>query len=88
MPRKKSQKQIQEEADRKAEADRVKRQKMKLITLLREYPSIYDKGHPQHLNANTRDVIWENIATELGETGTVYFLIKQHLNDINIKLSA
>ena len=39
-----------------------------LVLLICEYPSIYDKGHPQHMNANLQDVIWENIATELGET--------------------
>ena len=71
MPRRKSQKQKDEEDAHKAENERVVRQKLHLITLIRDYPSIYDKGHPQHLNGDSRHVIWENISSELGESGTV-----------------
>ena len=71
MPRQKNASQKAEEAKRKAENDRVVRQKLKLLTMVREYPILYDKGHPDHLNADMKMVIWENIATQLGETGKI-----------------
>ena len=70
MPRQKNASQKAEEAKRKAENDRIVRQKLKLLTMVREYPILYDKGHPDHLNADMKMVIWENIATQLGETFT------------------
>lgn len=77
MPRQKNASQKAKEAKRKAENDRVVRQKLKLLTMVREYPILYDKGHPDHLNADMKMVIWENIATQLGETGkTVHFIDK------------
>ena len=59
-----------EEAKRKEEANRVINQKIKLIQTVREYPIIYDKGHPDHLNSEMKMVIWEQIAMELNEEGT------------------
>ena len=38
--------------------------------MVHEYPLIYDKGHPDHLNSEMKTVIWEQIATELNEEGT------------------
>ena len=46
MPRQKNASQKAEEAKRKAENDRIVRQKLKLLTMVREYPILYDKGHP------------------------------------------
>lgn len=68
MPRRKSAKEKEAEAQRKAENERITRQKLRLITLIREYPIIYDKGNAQHLNSDSKMVIWEQIATEMGET--------------------
>ena len=70
MPRRKSEAQKAEEAKRKEEANRVINQKIKLIQMVREYPIIYDKGHPDHLNSEMKTVIWEEIAKELNEEGT------------------
>ena len=38
--------------------------------MVREYPIIYDKGHPDHLNSEIKMVIWEQIVMELNEEGT------------------
>ena len=70
MLRRKSEAQKAEEAKRKEEANRVINQKIKLIQMVREYPIIYDKGHPDHLNLDMKVVIWEQIAMELNEEGT------------------
>ena len=68
MPRSKNPSQKAEEAKRKAENDCVVCQKLKLLTMVHEYPILYDKGHPDHLNTDMKMVIWENIATQLGES--------------------
>ena len=79
MPCQKNASQKAEEAKRKAENDRVVRQKLKLLTMVREYPILYDKGHPDHLNADMKMVIWENIATQLGETGKELTFIDKYI---------
>ena len=79
MPRQKNASQKAEGAKRKAENDRVVRQKLKLLTMVREYPILYDKGHPDHLNADMKMVIWENIATQLGETGKELTFIDKYI---------
>ena len=79
MPRQKNASQKAEEAKRKAENDRIVRQKLKLLTMVREYPILYDKGHPDHLNADMKMVIWENIATQLGETGKELTFIDKYI---------
>ena len=76
MPRQKSAAQKAEEAKRKQENARVVRQKLKLLTMVRDYPILYDKGHPDHLNADMKLVVWENIATQLGETSKHPFQYK------------
>ena len=58
MPRRKTETQKAEEVKRKEEANRVINQKIKLIQMVREYPIIYDKGHPDHLNSEIKMVIW------------------------------
>ena len=35
-----------------------------------EYPIIYDKGHPDHLNFEMKIVIWEQNVMELNKEGT------------------
>ena len=83
MPRQKNASQKAEEAKRKAENDCIVRQKLKLLTMVHEYPILYDKGHPNHLNADMKMVIWENIATQLRETGkTVHFIDKYEISVI------
>ena len=79
MPRQKNASQKAEEAKRKAENDCIVRQKLKLLTMVREYPILYDKDHPDHLNANMKMVIWENIATQLGETGKELTFIDKYI---------
>ena len=69
MPRKMNAQQKEDEAKRKEEAARIVSQKLKLIEMVRDYPILYDKGHPDHLNSEMKSVIWEQIATELNEDG-------------------
>ena len=76
MLRRKSDAQKAEEAKREEKANCVINQKIKLIQMVRQYPIIYDKGHPDHLNSEMKTVIWEQIATELNEEGTFeHFLL-------------
>ena len=42
---------------------------MQLIELVREYPVLYDTAHPDHLNSSITDVLWEEIANNLGVDG-------------------
>ena len=79
MPRQKNASQKAKEAKRKAENDHIVHQKLKLLTMVREYPILYDKGHPNHLNADMKMVIWENIATQLGETGKELTFIDKYI---------
>ena len=76
MPRCKTDQQKADEVKCKQEANRVINQKLRLIQMVHEYPIIYDKGHPDHLNSDMKVVIWEQIRTELNEEGTFeYFLL-------------
>ena len=76
MVRCKTEQQKAAELKRKEEANRIINQKLRLIQMVREYPIIYDKGHPDHLNSEMKTVIWEQIATELNEEGTFdHFLL-------------
>ena len=76
MPRCRTDQQKADEVKRKQEANRVINQKLRLIQMVHEYPIIYDKGHPDHLNSDMKVVIWEQITTELNEEGTFeYFLL-------------
>ena len=69
MPRRKTPQQKADEVKHE-ESTRIMNQKLRLIQMVREYPLIYDKGHPDHLNSKMKTVIWEQIATELNEEGT------------------
>ena len=83
MLRRKSDAQKAEEAKREEKANCVINQKIKLIQMVRQYPIIYDKGHPDHLNSEMKTVIWEQIATELNEEGTFeHFFINIYLHSI------
>ena len=70
MLRCKTPQQKADEVKRKEESTRIMNQKLRLIQMICEYPLIYDKGHPDHLNSEMKTVIWEQIATELNEEGT------------------
>ena len=70
MPRHKTAQQKADEVKHKEESTRIMNQKLRLIQMVQEYPLIYDKGHPDHLNSEMKTVIWEQIATELNEEGT------------------
>ena len=69
MVRRKTEQQKAAELKRKDEANRIINQKLRLIQMVREYPIIYDKCHPDLLNSDMKTVIWEQIATELNEEG-------------------
>ena len=43
----------------KKKANRIVNQKLQLIQMVRDYPVLYDKGHPNHLNSDMKGVIWE-----------------------------
>ena len=76
MPRRKTDQQKADEVKCKQEPNRVINQKLRLIQMVHEYPIIYNKGHPDHLNSEMKTVIWEQIAMELNEEGTFeYFLL-------------
>ena len=70
MPRCKTPQQKADEVKHKEESTRIMNQKLRLIRMVREYPLIYDKGHPDHLNLEMKMVISEQIATELNKEGT------------------
>ena len=79
MRRCKSQKEKDAEAQRKAENERITQQKLKLINLITEWLIIYDKGHHQHLNTDSKMVVWEQISEELGESGKFIKYIVSHV---------
>ena len=64
------------DAQRKAreEKERIEDLKMKLIELVRDNPVLYDTAHPDHLNVTITDVIWEEIAANLGVDGMKTFI--------------
>ena len=51
IPRHKTDQQKADEVKRKQEANRIINQKLRLIQMVCEYPIIYNKGHPDHLNS-------------------------------------
>ena len=76
MLRRKPQKEKDAEAQGKAESERITWQKLKLINLIKEWPIIYDKGHQQHLNTDSKMVVWKQISEELGKSGTWWESLK------------
>ena len=53
----------------KENTKKVSEKKMQMIQLIKEYPILYDLAHVDHKNAAMKLVIWEQIASILGETG-------------------
>ena len=54
----------------KENTKKVSEKKMQMIQLIKEYPILYDLAHVDHKNAAMKKlVIWEQIASILGETG-------------------
>ena len=58
-----------EQCKQREEKERIEQLKMQLIELVREYPVLYDTAHPDHLNSSITDVLWEEIANNLGVDG-------------------
>ena len=58
-----------EQRKQREEKERFEQLKMQLIKLVREYPVLYDTAHPDHLNSSITDVLWEEIANNLGIDG-------------------
>ena len=57
------------DAATKENTKKVSEKKMQMIQLIKEYPILYDLAHVDHKNAAMKLVIWEQIASILGETG-------------------
>ena len=57
------------DAAAKENTKKVSEKKMQMIQLIKEYPILYDLAHVDHKNAAMKLVIWEEIASILGETG-------------------
>ena len=43
--------------------------KKKLISLVREYPAVYDRFHPQHYDLSEKTRIWKEINSSIGKIG-------------------
>ena len=66
-----------EQRKQREEKERTEQLKMQLIELVREHPVLYDTAHPDHLNSSITDVLWEEIADNLGVDGK-YFINMQN----------
>ena len=56
------------DAATKESSKKVSEKKMQMIQLIKEYLILYDLAHVNHKNAAMKLVIWEPIASILGET--------------------
>ena len=63
----------EEQWKQREEKERTEQLKMQLIDLVREHPVLYDIAHPDHLNSSIKDVIWEEIADNLGVDGKEFY---------------
>ena len=63
----------EEQRKQREEKERTEQLKMQLIELVREHPALYDTAHPDHLNSSITDVIWEEIADNLGVDGKEFY---------------
>ena len=58
--------------------ERTEQLKMQLIELVREHPVLYDTAHPDHLNSSITDVLWEEIAENLGVDGKKFINVQNN----------
>ena len=63
----------EEQRKQHEEKEKTEQLKMQLIELVREHPVLYDTAHPDHLNSSITDVIWEEIADNLGVDGKEFY---------------
>ena len=63
----------EEQRKQHEEKERIDQLKMQLIELVREHPVLYNTAHPDHLNSSITDVIWEEIADNLGVDGKEFY---------------
>ena len=56
------------DAATKESSKKVSEKKMQIIQLIKEYPILYDLAHVNHKNVAMKLIIWEQIASILGET--------------------
>ena len=63
----------QEQQKQREEKEKTEQLKMQLIELVREHPVLYDTAHPDHLNSAITDVLWEEIADNLGVDGKEFY---------------
>ena len=57
------------DAATKENSKKVSEKKMQMIQLIKEYAILYDLANVNHKNAAMKLVIWEQIASILGESG-------------------
>ena len=63
----------EEQQKQREEKERTEQLKMQLIELVREHPVLYDTAHTDHLNSPITDVLWEEIADNLGVDGKEFY---------------
>ena len=56
------------DAATKENSKKVSEKKMQMIQLIKEYAILYDLAHVNHKNAAMKLIIWEQIASILGES--------------------
>ena len=68
------------EAGESSKMKPLDQKKMQMIQLIKEYPILYDLNHIDFKNSQTKQVIWEQIAKTLGETGEYDVHLINHNN--------
>ena len=73
-----------EQCKQRDEKERMEQLKMQLIELVREHPVLYDTAHPDHLNSSIMDVLWEEIADNLGADGKEFINVQNNTFEYEI----
>ena len=73
-----------EQHKQREEKERTEQLKMQLIKLVREHPVLYDTAHPDHLNSSITDVLWEEIADNLGVDGKEFINVQNNTFEYEI----
>ena len=63
---------------------REEKERKELIELVREHPVLYDTAHPDHLNSSITDVLWEEIADNLGVDGKEFINVQNNTFEYDI----
>ena len=73
-----------EQCKQREEKERKEQLKMQLIELVRGHPVLYDTAHPDHLNSSIPDVLWEEIADNLGVDGKEFINVQNNTFEYDI----